>query len=625
MCGFAGFVAGAGGAGQVERPHAVLRAMGEQLSRRGPDDEQVLVDGALALVFRRLAIVDLPGGRQPIANEDGTVFVAVNGEIYNHADLRRSLTRPHRFRSASDAEVVLHLFEERGTAALDLLIGMFAVAIWDARAGRLLLARDRLGIKPLYYACTPSGLLFASELKALLAHPACPREFAWHDLHHAPGRLPTYVRGVEALAGGQFLAFGPSGQPDVRTYWSLDSALAREDEGAPAAHYVDAYADLFDESVRLRLMADVPVGVFLSGGLDSAALAAVAARHGSPLPCFTMIEQGGWSCGDAAAAGDLAARMGSPFFPVLFDHRTLADEIAFGLEDLEYFVWLMDLPTFTLEFLFKHELHRFARTAIPDLKVMLIGQGADEFAGGYSNSAWEPHAGWEDYLARTVVPLWRSQRQFACGVPEMFKPALAPGALGPVPAAPFKEEMRYRLHTLQIFNLWHEDRTSAGQGIEARVPYLDHRLVELLASVPGRLHAELFWDKAILRRAARRWLPEPFTLRAKVPFVYGPNRQSTVDLALAVVTSVFPAFREKYLVGDDALWDATLLARLLRYAGTHPDRRENVVNSLLACMGISIFTALCARPPASAPAALRAPSPLRLCDPAHAPWEAQRI
>jgi asparagine synthase (glutamine-hydrolysing) len=462
MCGFAGFVTSGSGPGEARERRRVLRAMGAQIRRRGPDDEQLLDDGRLGLVFRRLSIVDCDGGRQPIANEDETVFIAVNGEIYNHRALRQELTGDHRFRTESDCEVVLHLYEELGERALERLVGMFAIAIWDTTRGRLFLARDRLGIKPLYYAPRGEVFLFASELKALLAHPACPREFAWEDLHRLPGRPPTYVRGVESLPGGHFLVL-EAGQVRVAQYWSLEPSLCAADEGLPADDYVSRYADLLEDSVRLRLMSDVPVGLFLSGGLDSSVLAGIAAAAGAPLPCFTIVERGSWACGDAQAAADLAAHVGAPFHPVLFDHRTIGADLGLCLETFEYFVWLMEVPTFTLEFLFKHELHRFARAAVPGLKVMLNGQGADEFSGGYSNSAWEPHAGWDDYVRRTVVPERRTLRLGRLRVPDLLAPLLAPDALGAVDAAPFRDDMRYRLHTLQAFNLWHEDGPVRGR------------------------------------------------------------------------------------------------------------------------------------------------------------------
>jgi asparagine synthase (glutamine-hydrolysing) len=595
--------------------------MGRQLSLRGPDDEQLAIDEHLAFVFRRLAIVDCEGGRQPIANEDGTLLVAINGEIYNHRELRRALRGDHRFRTNSDSEVMVHLYEERGAGALDSVIGMFAIAIWDSVKQQLFLARDRLGIKPLYYSRIGSDLLFGSEVKALLVHPACPREFNWRDWNADPARLPTFVTGVDCLPAGHFLTWNSRGEFATQRYWDLEEAFSTPDTGLSGDHYVDRFADLFEDSVALRLMADVPVGAFLSGGLDSAAMVAVAARGAKPLPCFTILEKATWLCGDAQAAADIAARTDALFFPVLFDHETLATELHLGLEELEYFVWLMDYPLFTLEFLFKHELHRFAKTVIPGIKVILLGQGADEFAGGYSNGVNKPHAGWNDYVTRTLLPVWRAGRQSELGIPDALAPALAPEALGPAPVAPFAAEMRLRLRTLQTFNLWHEDRTSAGQGIEARVPYLDHRIVELLASVPVRLHEELFWDKEIIRRAARRWLPETLTRRRKVPFVYGSNRESTVDFTYRWVTGLFPAFREKYLEGPDRVFDGSMLEGLLRLAGNRAGKRDQALRQLTQCLAIAIFSRMCRKGPEDHLSSWRPTSPLRQCHPAQAPWK----
>jgi asparagine synthase (glutamine-hydrolysing) len=584
--------------------------MGHQLSRRGPDDEQLLLDPHLGLVFRRLSIVDCPGGRQPITNEDGTIVAAINGEIYNHKDLRRTLTRDHRFRTQSDCEIVVHLYEERGPEALSALIGMFSIAIWDSARQVLLLARDRLGIKPLYYSRCQADLLFGSEVKALLAHPSCQREFNWRDWSPEPDRLPTFVRGVDALRAGHYLLWDPHGGFTDHCYWDLSKAFGVPDTGLPACHYVDRFADLFEDSVSLRLMADVPIGAFLSGGLDSAALVAVAARQNPDLACFTIVERSAWVNGEAQAAADVAQSAGVPFFPVLFDHAALGGQLGLGLAELEYFVWLMDAPLVTIEFVFKHELHRFAKTVMPDLKVILLGQGIDEFAGGYSNGLNKPHASWEDYLRTSVVPLWQSERRSELGVPQALSNLLAPEAYGPAPSAPFAAEMNIRLRTLQMFNLWHEDRTSSGQGVEARVPYLDHRIVELLASVPGRLHAELFWDKAIVRRAARRWLPAWLVERRKLPFVYGPNRASAVDVMHRWIASIFPAFRETYLSGPHRLFDASMLATLLRVANGDTRRREAAVRLLTDCMGICIFAEMCRTGPKNFPDAWRPPSPL---------------
>jgi asparagine synthase (glutamine-hydrolysing) len=622
MCGFAGMAAPAPQKQSDAERAGVLRAMGHQLSLRGPDDEQLLLTGELGLVFRRLSIVDTEGGRQPIANEDQTIFVAINGEIYNHKDLRRTLTREHRFRTESDCEIVVHLYEERGIEALSSLFGMFAIALWDATARKLFLARDRLGIKPLYYSHAGTTLFFGSEVKALLAHPACSREFNWRDWGSDVFRMPTFVTGVDALPAGHVLVWSEHGDVTTRCYWNLDDAFATPDTGLPADHYVARYADLLEDSIRLRMMADVPIGAFLSGGLDSATMVSVAAAQGHALPCFTILEKSTLLCGDAQAAADVAERAGLPFYPVLYDHETLADRLRLGLDEFEYFIWLMDYPLFTLEFLFKHELHRYAKTALPDLKVILIGQGADEFAGGYSNGANNPHANWDEYVEKVVMPGWKTGRRSALGVPDLFVPVLAANVYGPLPDAPFAAEMRLRLRTLQTFNLWHEDRTSAGQGIEARIPFLDHRLVELLGSVPGRLHAELFWDKEIVRRAASRWLPEALVRRHKVPFVYGPNKTSTVDFMFHWISAIFPAFREKYLEGPRRLFSGGILAGLLRVAANQPDRRDQAVRQLVQCMAIAVFSRMCEEGPGTVGTTLRPPSPLERRHPSEAPWSA---
>jgi asparagine synthase (glutamine-hydrolysing) len=252
---------------------------------------------------------------------------------------------------------------------------------------------------------------------------------------------------------------------------------------------------------------------------------------------------------------------------------------------------------------------------------MLIGQGADEFAGGYSNGLNKPRNSWDEYVSKSVIPGWRSARLYELGVPAHLGPAVSADALGGTPQAPFKAEMRTRLRTLQMFNLWHEDRTSSGQGVEARVPYLDHRLVELLASIPGRLHAELFWDKQIIRRAARRWLPEAFVSRRKLPFVYGADRSSTIAMMFRWVAALFPAFAEKYLQGPHRCFEDAPLREVLRLAEAHQDKRDAAVRFLIECMAVSIFERMCRVGPGDFSHAYRPPSPLANCPPALTPWK----
>ncbi|MBW4578362.1 MAG: asparagine synthase (glutamine-hydrolyzing) [Tildeniella nuda ZEHNDER 1965/U140] len=599
MCGFAGFVNFHHQTlPRPERSH-VLNAMGEQLARRGPDDEQCFDDGTLSFVFRRLAIVDLPGGQQPIWNEAGTLFVAVNGEIYNHWELRSHLREPHTFRTRSDAEIVLHLYEERGADALNLLNGMFAIALWDTTKQQLFLARDRLGIKPLYYSQVGSQLIFGSELKALLVHPACPNRPNWWDLK-TPIPQSSYVQGIHLLAAGHYLLYDQSEALKPINYWSLEQHFVTDDRAVYASpdDYVAQYGELFADSVQKRLMSDVPMGIFLSGGVDSSAIAAVAAKLNPDLKCFTVIEPCTIAAGDAIAAQQVANHLQLPFHPVLFDHHQLIPQLDFSLAQFEYFVWMMDSPRFDLEWFFKHELHRYAKTVYPELKVMLLGQGADEFAGGYSNPVQSPATDWQGYLNdlqhSTLTPFFAERN-----VPESWLPWLEGRVALPVSPRPlngtlFHGEMLRRIMHLQSHNLWHEDRTSSSQGIEARVPFLDHRLVELLASIPPQYQAELLWDKAIIRRVAQQCLPEPFARRSKSGFFYAATDLSSIhQLMYQLLVQIFPEFCDHYFDMAPPLFAPTRLVELFHQAGSANETSINVTKKLLNCMAMTIFAALC--------------------------------
>ncbi|MDX2239957.1 MAG: asparagine synthase (glutamine-hydrolyzing) [Leptolyngbyaceae cyanobacterium bins.302] len=597
MCGFAGFVdfrqASAGRSQRV----AWLHGMGQQLARRGPDDEQVWADEHLAFVFRRLAIVDVAGGQQPIWNEDATIFVAVNGEIYNHLELRSELREFHTFRTHSDAEIVLHLYEERGAAALQLLNGMFAIALWDTKRQQLFLARDRLGIKPLYYSQTESQLIFGSELKALLAHPNCPNAPNWHDLK-SPIPRSSYVKQLYMLPAGHYVIYEPATNTvNPICYWSIEQYFATDSQitSANPEDYVVQYGELLVDSVRKRLMSDVPLGMFLSGGLDSSTIAAIAAQHNPDLHCFSVIEPCTVLTGDAPAARSLASHLHVPFHPVLFEPHQLLQQLDFSLPQLEYFIWMLDAPKFELEWFFKHELHRYAKTVAPDLKVMLLGQGADEFAGGYSTPTPIPVANWQTYLAKlhTQLPPFFAERP----VPESWKPwldAIAPRQLENTPTSIFQVEMLHRTMELQSHNLWHEDRTASSQGIESRVPFLDHRLVELLASIPPRYQAELLWDKAIIRRVARSWLPEEFCQRSKVGFFYSANTLSSVHHLLhQILLKIFPNFCDKYLETQSSPFSKTRMLELFHQSSLETEAGIAAMQKLINCIAMTIFNNLC--------------------------------
>ncbi|HUS13337.1 MAG TPA: asparagine synthase (glutamine-hydrolyzing), partial [Pyrinomonadaceae bacterium] len=273
MCGIAGFV------NTEEAPDArerefVLDQMCRVIRHRGPDDQGTLVAPNVALGMRRLSIIDLAGGHQPMSNEDGTASIVFNGEIYNYRDLQAELaTRGHRFQTNSDTETIVHAYEEYGNACVEHLRGMFAFAIWDSRRKELMLARDRVGKKPLYYTVTSSGtLVFGSELKSLLEHPEVTREVspeavdAYLTLGYVPDPL-CILRGIKKLPPGHFLTFR-DGRLALTQYWDFRFSTEQDSGHRRVEDYLDELRELLDEAVRIRLISDVPLGAFLSGGID---------------------------------------------------------------------------------------------------------------------------------------------------------------------------------------------------------------------------------------------------------------------------------------------------------------------------------------------------------------------
>ncbi len=627
MCGFSGVVYFERCIEPREQRLERLRRMGAQLEHRGPDDEQVFVDDHFELIFRRLSIVDLEGGQQPIFSEDRNLVSAINGEIYNHSELRPALASRHELHSRSDAEVVVHLYEDRGPNALEALNGMFAIVIWDRRQRRLFLARDRLGIKPLYYADLGSKLLFASELKALLVHPDCPTEIRWNDTDLLFGKgsyrneppMRTFIQGVEQLAGGHWLCAAPGAEVTVERYWDLASYFpeAGETTPRPTEEIVRDYAQLLQDSVAKRLMSDVPLGLHLSGGLDSSLIATLAhrARGQDGLDAFHILEPSVIATGDSAAAARLSSELRMAFHPVFFTDDLL-ERIGFDLDTLEYFIWLLDVPHFNLELLFKHELHRYSKTIMPDLKVVLLGQGADEFAGGYSAQAGAGADSWGSYLRRQFGR-WNDW-------PPEASAALGDAFLATDRAAGFHREMDLSVRRLQEYNLWHEDRTSMAHGIEARVPFLDHRLVELCATIGRGAHAELFWDKAITRAAGTELLPDGLATRAKVGLVDHSNKLTWLRMTRQVLMRTFPDFRERYLDSGDSLFAPSALIKLHRAAmeEERPEPRHRQIRYLEACMHLTIFHRVIKDVRAGQrPRPLVAPSPLfEIHDRSQAPW-----
>ena len=290
MCGICGIF-------HSERTRRVnrdlLAGMSQQIVHRGPDDDGFFVEENVGLAMRRLSIIDIQTGHQPLSNEDGDVWIVFNGEIYNHQDLRKDLeSRGHRYRTKSDTETIVHLYEEYGSKCVEHLRGMFAFAIWDRRKRRLFIARDRLGIKPLYYRFDSSTLLFGSEIKTILAYPGVKPEFNHGVLaeYLAFGYLAgeeTMYAGIRKLMPGHFLTIDELGQLEISPYWDLDVKV--DDGSRPEEYYVRSYREQLEACVSSHLMSDVPLGVFLSGGLDSSAIAALTTKiRKEPIETFSV-------------------------------------------------------------------------------------------------------------------------------------------------------------------------------------------------------------------------------------------------------------------------------------------------------------------------------------------------
>jgi asparagine synthase (glutamine-hydrolysing) len=555
MCGIAGIVR----LNPRERvDEARVKRMRDVLRHRGPDGEGLWCEGPVGLGHRRLAIVDVAGGHQPMANEDETVWIVYNGETYNHADLRPGLlARGHRYRTRSDTETILHLYEEDGERCVERLDGMFAFAIWDRRRRRLLLARDQLGIKPLYYAWTDEELLFASEIKAILA--ALPGRPAFNDAilpeflatRFVAGE-ETFFRGIRKLLPGRTLTWAPPGGPAIRRYWALPAG-----EADPGRGMRDWAAELragLAETVSSHLMSDVPLGLFLSGGLDSSGLAALMApRVREPIRTFSVgfAEPG---ANELPFARLMARAVGA-------EHREVVVTPPDFWGGLPRLVWHEDEP---IAFPSSVPLYVVSRLARDHVKVVLTGEGADELFLGYNRyrvTAWNERLG-RRYRAlapgalrrrvRRLVPRLPAagrryaERSFLALDPEpralfyenfavfprarrralLRDPALAARdpyaeALGCYRAAPgdtLERMSRADLQTYLVELLMKQDQMSMAASIESRVPFLDHKLVERALRIPAHLKLAGWTTKAVLRAALRDLVPREILGRRKMGF-----------------------------------------------------------------------------------------------------------
>ena len=387
MCGIAGFAGWPLGAEEAGR---TVRAMCDAIVHRGPDDSGYFIAPEVALGMRRLSIIDVAGGQQPIGNEDGSVQVVFNGEIYNHHELRRDLVaRGHRFRTRSDTETIVHLYEEIGDDFVGRLRGMFAIALWDARAQRLVLARDRVGIKPLSYWVTPDGIAFCSELRSLLALDRFPRRLddrgiaAFLSLGYVPDPLTAFA-GVAKLSPGHSLTWSAERGTAVRRYWT---PTVGETPVVDEASTVERLRELLADAVASHLEAEVPLGAFLSGGLDSSTVVALMARGAAIEPHTFSIGFDDVAFNEAPHARRVAEAIGTHHTDLVLrpDVDRWLDGIV-GIFD-EPFADSSALPTYLVSWLARQHV-----------TVSLSGDGGDELFGGYTRYLDAPR--------RPRLPAW---------------------------------------------------------------------------------------------------------------------------------------------------------------------------------------------------------------------------
>lgn len=537
MCGIAGIIRFDG------RPvlESEIRAMCGVMVHRGPDEEGVYLAGGVGLGMRRLSIIDLAGGQQPVCNEDGTVWIVFNGEIYNYRELRTELERKgHVFRSASDTETIVHLYEELGPRCVDRLRGMFGFAIWDEPRKQLLLARDRLGIKPLYYIERNGELVFASELKPILQLPHIDRAISWEAVSHLFTFLSTpcdqsIVKGVSKLEPAHIAIARPGRPLQVERYWDVEF---RPDEGATEDELVERLRALLDEAVDLHQISDVPLGAFLSGGIDSSAVVATLARLAPDRVKTFSIGFAEASYDELQHARHVAAAFGTDHYD-----EVLRPDVVQIVEDL---TWYLDEPFGDTSAI---PTYMVSKLASQHVKVVLSGDGGDELFAGYDKYVVEgrerrydrvPRAlrraaglvgrqmpdgmrgrrflrhlaldGPRRYLdASTLFPADDMRRLFQAGAFEQVSrhdpsqtSLLCHTDSDWLAAVQYRDLHRY----LPLDILTKVDRMTMAHSIEARPPLLDHRLVEFAATVPARFRPT---RRRQLGEAGRRLVQEHYS------------------------------------------------------------------------------------------------------------------
>jgi asparagine synthase (glutamine-hydrolysing) len=559
MCGICGKLNFEKGA--TVKP-ALIRAMMDAIRHRGPDDEGLHIASNMGLGFRRLSIIDLSSGHQPLSNEDGTVWIVFNGEIYNYRELREFLlSKGHVFSTRTDTEVIVHLYEELGPQCLEKLRGMFAFAIWDENTRTLFLARDRVGIKPLYYSLIDNSIVFASEIKAILADPAISRRLAPEIIDrfltflYVPGE-ETLLRGIRKLAPGHYLLV-KDGKAEIRQYWDLRFVKPSERPSLEDAQ--TNLSNLLAETVELHMIADVPVGVLLSGGVDSTAVLSCAAeRTDKEINSFTV----GFSDSGFADERPYARLAAETFGSQHHDMTITANDFAAFLPQ---YVWHMEEPVCEPPAVALYYVSKLARNYV---KVLLSGEGGDEAFAGYDNyrsifwlerlkQVW-PAANGAASWGLSRLNSWVGSARVAKYTPLVnatfpnyyYSRTSTPyrysgNGIGELYSADFVKSLdrEYTIEPVRrLFStvknqgildqmlyidtktwlpddlLIKADKMTMANSLELRVPLLDHRLLEFAASLPAHYKLNGFTLKYIWKKALSKRVPDKILKRRKAGF-----------------------------------------------------------------------------------------------------------
>lgn len=555
MCGIAGILRRAASASPPSREELV--AMVGAMAYRGPDEFGLYLHGRCGMSHARLSIVDLATGQQPLSNEDGTLWVVFNGEIFDHVEIRAELEAlGHRFRTRSDTEVIVHAYEEYGAECPKYFNGIFAFAIWDSRKANLFLARDHFGVKPLYYCLYENRFYFASELKAILADPSVPRELDLDALNlcltlrYTPSPW-TLIKGIQKLPPGCSLMVTPDGMQQQR-FWR-DPAPIDRDRTEDA--WIETLRVSVEEAVVRQMVSDVPIGISLSSGVDSTTLLALMSKHAaSPVHAFTV----GFAdreTSEIAPAREMAAKFGAQFYEQMI---TASDYTDF----MTRYMWHLEEPIGNESAAAYYFVADMARQQ--GVKVLLNGQGADEAFAGYSRYLGVAHSDWlrlgalppfrqllPRFLAGTTLGEQYQRFVFSCRASsddeqflrvysiwtdetrrELVRPSVLDQIDNDLPIRYVREQLAHAPAGTPLERMTYvdartslpdnlllcEDKMAMAAGVEARVPFLDREVMRLAEQIPGKLKVRGRRDKYIHRKACAPWVGKAVTTRPQIGF-----------------------------------------------------------------------------------------------------------